>query len=72
MKNSVLILLLVSLCCTRDDLQNEKYDQLECDQLINEPYNFPVKPGDPEWSEFETEEERFKEVSNPNNFLMLY
>lgn len=68
MNIKILILLmifpLVSLCCTKDDLQNEN-----CDQLIDEPYNFPVKPGDSEWGDLETDEERFKAVQIPESIL---
>jgi len=60
----IMIVLLVPESCTRDDLQNDN-----CDQLIDEPYNFPVKPGDPEWSNLETDEERFKAVQIPESIL---
>ncbi|MCD6578480.1 hypothetical protein J7L48_03315 [bacterium] len=60
----IMIVLLVSVSCTRDELQNDN-----CDQLIDEPYNFPVKPGDPEWSNLETDEERFNAVQIPESIL---
>ncbi|KPK83075.1 MAG: hypothetical protein AMS27_13345 [Bacteroides sp. SM23_62_1] len=60
----IMIFPLVSINCIQDDLQNEK-----CDQLINEPYNFPIKPGDPEWSNFETDVERYNAVQIPESIL---
>lgn len=60
----IMIVLLVPESCTRDDLHNDN-----CDQLIDEPYNFPVKPGDPEWSNLETDEERFNAVQIPESIL---
>lgn len=60
----ILIVLLVPESCMHDNLYNEK-----CGQLIDEPYNFPVKPGDPEWNKLKTEEERFMAVQIPESML---
>lgn len=60
----IIIVLLVPQSCTHSDLQNEN-----CDQLIDEPYNFPIKPGDPEWSNLETDEERLRAVQIPESIL---
>ena len=56
----IMIVQLVSVSCTRDE---------NCDQLINEPYSFPVKPGDPEWSNLKTDEERINAVQIPASIL---
>jgi len=60
----IMIVTLVSVSCTQDDSKNEN-----CNQFINEPYNFPVKPGVPEWNDLKTEEERINAVQIPESIL---
>lgn len=38
-------------------------------QQINEPFNFPVKPGTKEWSNLRTEQERFNAMQIPEDLL---
>jgi hypothetical protein len=60
----IIIFSLCSISCTQDNIQNEN-----CDQLIDEPYDFPLKPGVPEWDDLETEEERINAVQVPEALL---
>jgi hypothetical protein len=38
-------------------------------QQINEPFNFPVKPGSKEWSNLRTEKDRFNALQIPDEIL---
>ena len=38
-------------------------------QLIDEPYDFPIKPGTPEWEQFSTRDEMLKAVQIPDDIL---
>lgn len=58
------IFTLVSLCCTRENVQNEN-----CEYPIEEPYDFPLRPGVPEWNDLETEEERINALQVPEAIL---
>ena len=62
MKNNILILLLIFIltCCKGDD---------KCVQLIDEPYIFPIVPGQVEWNELSTTEQRHKAVQIPEDIL---
>ena len=38
-------------------------------QQVNEPFNFPIKPGSKEWPNFKTDDERFKATQIPDSIL---
>ena len=61
----ILILLLFQSSCSEDINIEDK----NCIQLINEPYNFPITPGQSSWSELRTTEQRYNAVQVPSDIL---
>ncbi len=59
------ILVILTNSCTDDDYKGNR----NCNQLINEPYNFPITPSQPEWSELQTTEQRYNAVQIPRDTL---